>query len=140
MSAESVMRKCREIGIPLSANGDKIHVGVDPESVPADILTSLKRYKPKILAALKRPGIDTENILEYTEERAAILEYDAGMPCEQAESEAVRLAIVKFKITDLYGNSPQHGGGVLIGAENETIDDLKTLLRQKFGDRLIHVH
>ena len=63
-----------------------------------------------------------------------------GMPRQLAESEAVRGAILKFKITDIYGSPPTNCGGVLIGAEGETINDLKRVLRQLHGDRLIQTH
>ncbi|MGH8500038.1 MAG: hypothetical protein ACRERV_14710, partial [Methylococcales bacterium] len=80
--------------------------------------------------------IDAENVLEYAEERAAILEYDAGMPRKDAEQEAVRRAILKFSLNEHYGNPPTQGGGSLIGAFGDTIEDLKAELIERYGERL----
>lgn len=73
---------------------------------------------------------DPYNILEYTEERAAIFEYDANMPRVAAEQEAVRRAVLKFRLND------DQGSGTVIGAEGDTIQDLREALVRQYGDRV----
>ncbi|MGH8558641.1 MAG: hypothetical protein ACRESZ_14515 [Methylococcales bacterium] len=85
---------------------------------------------------------DPKNILEYIEERAAILEYETQTPradgkgfdsvvsrCD-AEREAVRRAVLKFKLIE------NQGGGTAIGAQGVTLEDLKAKLAERYGDRL----
>jgi hypothetical protein len=43
---------------------------------------------------------ELEDICDYFSERAAILEYDAGYPREQAEQEAERMAMERYPLTD----------------------------------------
>ncbi|MGH8468552.1 MAG: hypothetical protein ACREVY_06120 [Gammaproteobacteria bacterium] len=53
----------------------------------ADLLDRLKAHKPAILAFLA----EAEDLREHFEERAGILEYDAGLPRLEAELEAARI-------------------------------------------------
>lgn len=89
----------------------------------------LRKVAPR-LRDQKRQNLDPENVIEYSEERSAILEYDAGMPRQEAEREAVRRAVLKFRLIE------NQGGGTVIGAQGDTLEDLKNALVQKYGAKL----
>ncbi|MCI0653220.1 MAG: hypothetical protein L0Y39_01900 [Methylococcaceae bacterium] len=73
---------------------------------------------------------DKENVIEYIEQRAAILEFEAGMPRDEAEQEAVRRAVLKFRLIE------NQGGGTVIGAQGETLEDLLNDLKHRYVNRL----
>jgi len=53
-------------------------------------LPAIKAHKSEILAVLQEAR-EAEDLLEFFEERAAILEFDAGLPTTDAELEAARM-------------------------------------------------
>lgn len=53
-------------------------------------LSVIREHKPEILATLARHD-DAEDLREHFEERAGILEHDAGLPRPEAEIEAARI-------------------------------------------------
>jgi hypothetical protein len=55
MTPAMILSRCRESGIPLSANGDRLHVGVEPDQIPADLLGELKAHKTELVALLANP-------------------------------------------------------------------------------------
>lgn len=52
MTAETILSRCRALGIPISMNGDRLHVGVESDRLPADLLDELKAHKAELLAML----------------------------------------------------------------------------------------
>jgi hypothetical protein len=79
-------------GVVLTARGGKLMV-----DAPAGVLTEqdrafLTRYKADLLALLAGPSSPAELAPEWHllwDERAAILEYDGGLPRERAEALAL---------------------------------------------------
>ena len=70
-----------------------------------------------------------EAIAEHLAERAAIMEYDGGLPREQAEAEARRIThAYRYK---LHGNS---GGGTYITSGD--LEAARAALLKRYGDRL----
>ncbi len=129
MNPETIVEKARNTGVKLWRNGEKIRYRGE-ESAVMELLPDLREHKAGLLQILSATHPDPENIIEYTEERAAILEYDAGMPRTEAEKEAVRRAIMKFRLVE------NEGGGTLIGAQGDTLQDLRDALKRRYGDRL----
>lgn len=82
------------------------------------------------------PLPDIEDVREFVEERAAIMECDGGLPRPEAERLAVERACVKFKLHDLHGDPPQPGGGYVLGAPGQTVESLLAELRALYGPRL----
>jgi hypothetical protein len=84
--AAMVLRMARAAGIRLSVDaGDLVLEAAAPP--PVAILELLSRYKPDVIALLLsgRDGWSAEDWQVCFDERAAILEYDAGVPREWAE-------------------------------------------------------
>lgn len=86
------------IGQVLAAGGQIAVDGSDlvlsaPRPLPGDLLDRLKAYKPALLAALTTPTVTEEarDLRESFEERAVILEHDAGLSGPEAEWEAARI-------------------------------------------------
>jgi hypothetical protein len=75
-----------------------------------------------------------EAIEEHLGERAAIMEFDGGLPRDQAETEARRaLQVFKYRITD----SPD--SWLVLIAPGCDLDDARESLRRRFGSRLVDV-
>lgn len=73
----------------LWAEGDALRYRGPGESL-AKHLPAIKAHKSEILAVLQEAR-EAEDLLEFFEERAAILEFDAGLPTTDAELEAARM-------------------------------------------------
>lgn len=89
----NILVECDRRGIRIEANGDMLKVDAPKGALSPDLLTFLKDNKTELLAAL-RSRSDTEaaeDLREHFEERAAILEHEAGLPRHTAELEAARM-------------------------------------------------
>ena len=84
----------------------------------------LKQYKQKIIEHLLNGKI------EAAEERAAIMEYDGGVPRDEAEKHAIEKHLTPyfFKCTD---------GEAVFLTKCETIEEAKEALDYQFRDKLI---
>ncbi len=75
-----------------------------------------------------------ENIAEHLRERAAILEFDAGLPREQAEAEARRnMRAYRYRLREM-----PHTDLIMI-APGTSLDEARECLQRRFGTRLIDV-
>ena len=75
-----------------------------------------------------------EAIAEHLAERAAIMEYDGGLPREQAETEARRaLRVFKYRITD----GPD--SWLILIAPGCDLEEARKSLQRRFGKRLMDV-
>ncbi|MGH8476149.1 MAG: hypothetical protein ACRER2_10330 [Methylococcales bacterium] len=52
------------------------------------------------------------------------------MPRKDTEQEAVRRAVLKLKLIT------NEGGGIVIAAQGDSLEDLKALLAERYGARL----
>jgi hypothetical protein len=59
MNATTTIRRARELGVSLRADGDKIKAK-GPRSAVEQILPHLKQYKPELLAVLGQPRPDAD--------------------------------------------------------------------------------
>ncbi len=144
-SANTLLYRSQELGVSLWAEGSSIRYRGQRSAVES-LLPEIKSHKSELLAILKPiespkqsstqgdesapDPIDAENILEYAEERAAVLEFDAGMQRAEAEQRAVYRAVLKFRLIE------NQGGGTVIGAEGDTLQDLKDALSWRYGNRV----
>jgi len=80
---------------------------------------------------------DTEHneaIREHLEERAAIMEYDGGLPRDKAETEARRtLRVFEYKLAD------NPGAWLVLIAPGCELDEARESLRRRFGSRFLDV-
>jgi len=84
MQARKLIDEFAEVGIRLTAeNGQVVFEGPREVLTPARI-EELRRHKAELLAALAAPDPDA------FEERAAIIEFDAGLPRQEAETLAAQ--------------------------------------------------
>lgn len=106
----ALLRDLQAQGLRLSLEPDgRLRVG--PLSALSPSLRALiQAQKPALVQALatgataaqKLPqagqGPDPEDVAEFFEERAGILEHDAGMSRADAEAEALRLTVARFRL------------------------------------------
>ena len=76
---------------------------VTPRSAITPAMAELIReHKPALVAALQarqaEPGAYLEDMREFYEKRAAIIEYDGGLPKPEPEAHALHLACVRFNL------------------------------------------
>jgi len=71
-----------------------------------------------------------EDAAEFYEERAGILEHEAGFTRKETEQEAARLTVVRFRLHD----GPDRGGSVI--AHGTTAAEIIEELRLRYGARL----
>lgn len=71
-----------------------------------------------------------EDAAEFYEERAGILEHEAGFTRKETEQEAARLTVVRFRLHD----GPDRGGSVI--AHGATFAEVLADLQSKYGARL----
>ena len=94
MSAYEVMTECQARDVRLSGANGSLTYDAPQGALSPDLLALLKAHKPEILVALAyKVDAEAEDLREHFEERAGILEYDAGLPRAQAELEAARITV-----------------------------------------------
>ena len=90
MSANNTLKAACALGIVVQADGDDLVLAA--AAVPgAAILDDLKRHKSEIIAILRPTdrGPSAEDWLALFDERAGVLEFDAGYSRELAELQAI---------------------------------------------------
>jgi hypothetical protein len=97
MSAAEILREARSAGIDLCVEGGDLALQAHSEP-PADLLQRLARHKAEIVALLRpgRDGWSSEDWQVYFDERAAIAEYDGGLPRPQAEVLALACCVAEW--------------------------------------------
>ncbi len=114
--------------------GDRLLLEADAEP-PRPILDRLASHKPGIMALL-RPGDDgwsPEDWRACYDERAAILEFDGGLPRTEAEARAFACCVAKWLNNHPVSSPPDYCLGC--GAPDQAHDPL-----QPFGDVWLHSH
>ena len=119
-------------GLTLTLDGDRLRVA-PRNAITPPLAELIRSHKPALIADLQarqaQPCPDLEDVREFYEERAAIIEYDGGLSRPEAEAEAVRLVAVRFRL-DL-----SEGGGDVI-ARDCTIAEVINGLKARYGNRL----
>ena len=84
MLAREMIDQFADVGIRLSAENGQVVFEGPSEVLTPERIEELRRHKAELLAALAAPDPDA------FEERAAIIEHDAGLPRQEAETLAAR--------------------------------------------------
>ena len=97
MSAGQALRAARAAGIHLEVEGDDLLLEA-PAPPPTAVLDALSRHKAEIVRILHpaKDGWSAEDWRLYFEERAAIAEFDGGLPRKNAEAQAFECCVVKW--------------------------------------------
>ncbi len=97
MSAPQALRAARAAGMELGIEGDNLLLEAASEP-PAATLEALSRHKAEIIELLRpgRDGWSAEDWRLYFEERAAVAEFDGGLPRDKAEVQALECCIVEW--------------------------------------------
>jgi hypothetical protein len=90
MNAMKALQSARDCGVVVEFSGGDLLLAASTEP-PASVVEDLARYKPEIVGILARTeiGLTAEDWLVSFEERAAIAEFDGGLPRELAELQAI---------------------------------------------------
>ena len=97
VSAATALMAARAAGIHLGVDGGDLVLEA-PAPPPADVLDLLARHKAGVVALL-RPGgkgWSAADWMAFYDERAGIVEFDAGLPRAEAEARAFEICIVEW--------------------------------------------
>lgn len=97
MSAVQALKAARDAGVRIGIDGDALTLDADAAPPPA-VLDLLARHKAQVIALL-RPGGDGwsgEDWRALFDERAAIAEFDGGLPRDQAEVRAFACCLAEW--------------------------------------------
>ena len=99
MSAALALKSARAVGIRVRIDGDDLELEAETPTPPASaVLDLLSYYKPDILRLL-RPSLDgwsAEDWQVFFDERAAIAEFDGGLPRAEAEARAFACCVAEW--------------------------------------------
>lgn len=89
MSAVQAPKAARDAGVRISVDGDALTLDADAAPPPA-VLERLALHKAGVIALLRtgRDGWSGEDWRAFLDERAAIAEFDGGLPRSSAEARA----------------------------------------------------
>ena len=91
MTAPVVLIEAQAAGVALWREGEVLRFR-GPRGALTKLLPTLKTHKAELLEVLQNADANAaEDLHEHFEERAGILEYDAGLPRAEAELEAARI-------------------------------------------------
>ena len=97
MSALHALSAARAAGVRIRLDGDELDLSAEQEP-PDTLLDLLHRHKPELLRLL-RPSLEgwsAEDWRAFFDERAAIYEFDGGLPRPEAEARAFDCCVVEW--------------------------------------------
>jgi hypothetical protein len=97
MSALEALAAARAAGIDIGTDGSNLVLEA-PAPPPADLLERLRQHKTAIVELLqpRADGWSPEDWQAYFDERAAIAEFDGGLPRLQAEAQAFTECVAEW--------------------------------------------
>jgi hypothetical protein len=98
MTARAALRVAREAGLELEAAGADVAIRA-PDGICPAVFDAIRPHRAEI-AALLTPGpggMTGEDWIVLFEERAAILEYEGGLPRHEAEARAFEYTLVAWR-------------------------------------------
>lgn len=125
MNAADTLAQLRAAGLRLELDATGRLLAGPRAALTPELLELIQNHRAALIGALNRE----QDAAEFYEERAAILEHDAGLTRNNAESEAARLTVIRFR---LHNNE---GGGSVIGHDC-TPAEIVAELRARYGSRL----
>ena len=144
-AAPQIVLDVAAAGGRLTASGDRLTVAA-PKPLPGALVAELRQHKPEILAYLTHVRHEADDWAEWVAERAAILEYDGGLPRAEAECRAFQHALVEWSNRHPPQADPNRCAGCG-GAINEAGSDWRPLgdgatvhYSGEYGLRCLEVH
>ncbi len=139
MTPQTIIQKAKADGVALTlAPAGKVKLS-GPDRLVARWLPVIREHKAAIVAALgdhhPTHADITETVQEAMEERAAIMEYDGGLPRERAKTQAkakAAMRVFEYKLTD-----SQRWLAML--APGRDLAQAERSLMDRFGGRLVAV-
>ena len=91
MSAFQALKAARDAGVRIGIDGDDLTLDADA-TPPAAVLNLLSRHKAEVIALLRTgsDGWSGEDWRAFFDERAAIAEFDGGLPRALAEAHGLQ--------------------------------------------------
>jgi hypothetical protein len=116
VKALQIIDAARAVGVTLSIDGDSLllRAGSPP---PQEVLDALSRHKREVISFLQsdRSGWTAEDWQALFDERAAIAEFDGGLPRPEAEAGAFGACVVEWLNRNPVRSAPDRccwrGGG-----------------------------
>lgn len=137
MSAAAALKAARTAGIRLGVEGDALTLEA-ATAPPAAVLDLLSHHKAAVIALL-RPAPDgwsVENWLALFDERAAISEFDGGLPRTEAEALALECCLIEWLNRNPV-RSPS-GSCLACGTANNAHDPLVPFGTEPTGHAWLH--
>jgi hypothetical protein len=109
MTAVEALNAARAAGVDLRVDGNSLILQAAAPP-PTEVIDLLSRYKPALVALL-RPGTDgwtADDCQAFFVERAAIAEFDGGLPRREAEVRAFRACVVEWLNHNPVRSAPEH--------------------------------
>lgn len=120
------------LGFSIRLSPDCSRLAIRPSERLTDAQkASIREHRSALLDLLR-----LENAMEALPERAAIAEFEAGVPRPQAEALAIKHVVIRYRLNEFYGSPPAQGGGVWIGSEGQSMDASLGDLLDLYGKRL----
>jgi hypothetical protein len=137
MSALQALKAARDAGVRIRVDGDALALDADV-APPAAVLGLLSRYKADVVALLRSGGDDSsgEDLRALFDERAAIAEFDGGLPRDQAEARAFACCVAMWLNRNLV-RSPA-GRCLGCGGGEQAHDTLLPFGTEKAGHAWLH--
>ena len=111
MSAETALTAASKIGLRINLDGEDLVLKADAPP-PSDILDLIAQFKPQIVAALRHRGHASEWVEAdwrgFFNERAGVLEFDAGLAREDAKARAFADCIAEWLNRHPVASDPGH--------------------------------
>ncbi|EAQ34921.1 hypothetical protein NB311A_05865 [Nitrobacter sp. Nb-311A] len=137
MSAVQALKAARDAGVRIGVDGDSLTL--DADSAPdATVLDLLSRHKAGVLALLRTgsDGWSGEDWLAFFDERAAIAEFDGGLPRASAEVHAFDCCVVEWLNRNPARSPPAHCLGC--GGSDHAYDKLLPFGTEPTGHAWLH--
>lgn len=130
MGTTNILAQLRAAGLNLEVDATGRLLVWPPDRITPELRATIQAHRDALIAGLLN---QEQNALEAYEERAGILEYDVGMTRPEAEAEAARLVVVRFKLTDPPGD---RGGSVITATASA--EDVIAALKVRYAERLMY--
>ena len=99
MSALDALKRAREAGIRIRVDGDILRL-VAKAAPPPGVVEMLERHKADVVALVRSGSgpnaLSDEDWKVFFDERAAIAEFDGGLPRDQAEAQAFEACVTEW--------------------------------------------
>ena len=137
MSAAHALKSARAVGIRVRIDGDDLELEA-PAQPPQAVLDLLSLHKADILRLLRpaNDGWSPEDWQVFFDERAGILEFDAGMPRAEAEARAFACCLTEWINRNPTPSAP--GRCLACGGGERPCNPLLPFGTEKIGHAWVH--